>query len=121
VAAQKALDAIAPAVKKVDGVKSTQRVVCGGCLDFKVVTSLTADKFGDWEEAGFAPEADFIKALEGIDGITLVETQTYTVRCCKSLKHCSYTVVYHALTLHTCSTILFCRICQSKNLYKFTV
>ena len=57
-----------------------QRVVCGGCLDFKahgiacivdaqghvtpqtlrnasqVVVKLPADKFGDWENAGFAPE-----------------------------------------------------------------
>ena len=64
---------------QVDGVKSVQRVVCGGCLDFKasrlgchdmpscnmrhlfqklskVVVKLPADKFGDWENAGFAPE-----------------------------------------------------------------
>ena len=65
---------------QVEGVKSVQRVVCGGCLDFKahgiacivdaqghvtpqtlrnasqVVVKLPADKFGDWENAGFAPE-----------------------------------------------------------------
>jgi hypothetical protein len=37
-----------------------QRIVCGGCLDYKLVTSLDADKFGSWEEAGFAPEDEFL-------------------------------------------------------------
>lgn len=36
VAAQKAIDEILAQVKAVDGVVSVQRVVCGGCLDFKV-------------------------------------------------------------------------------------
>eukprot|EP00439_Symbiodinium_sp_Y106_P085496 s1553_g28.t1 len=55
-AAQEALDSVISDVKSVEGVKSVQRVVCGGCLDFKVVVKLPADKFGDWENAGFAPE-----------------------------------------------------------------
>jgi len=36
VAAQKAIQEVLAEVKAVDGVKSVQRVVCGGCLDFKV-------------------------------------------------------------------------------------
>jgi hypothetical protein len=36
VAAQKALEAVIDDVKKVPGVKKVDRVVCGGCLDFKV-------------------------------------------------------------------------------------
>jgi hypothetical protein len=36
VEAQKAIDSILADVKAVDGCKSVQRVVCGGCLDFKV-------------------------------------------------------------------------------------
>jgi len=36
VAAQKALDAVIDDVKKVPGVKKVDRIVCGGCLDFKV-------------------------------------------------------------------------------------
>jgi hypothetical protein len=36
VEAQKALNGIEGDLKKVDGVKGVQRVVCGGCLDFKV-------------------------------------------------------------------------------------
>lgn len=34
--AQKAISSLLAQVKAVDGVKSVQRVVCGGCLDFKV-------------------------------------------------------------------------------------
>eukprot|EP00522_Entomoneis_paludosa_P012777 CAMPEP_0172439768 /NCGR_PEP_ID=MMETSP1065-20121228/639_1 /TAXON_ID=265537 /ORGANISM="Amphiprora paludosa, Strain CCMP125" /LENGTH=142 /DNA_ID=CAMNT_0013188489 /DNA_START=224 /DNA_END=652 /DNA_ORIENTATION=- len=78
VEAQKALDEILGDVKAIDGVKSVERIVCGGCLDFKVITSLDAEKYGTWEEADFKPEADFIAKLEGIDGISLVETQTFT-------------------------------------------
>ncbi len=32
-----------------------------------------------WEENKFAPEADFIEMLKAIDGISTIETQTYTV------------------------------------------
>lgn len=78
-AAQAALDDILADVSAVDGVSSVQRVVCGGCLDFKVVTKLTAAAFGEWEKAGFAPEEAFLSKLKGIAGITAVETQTYTL------------------------------------------
>lgn len=56
-----------------------QRTVCGGCLDFKVSTALPAADFEDWEEAGFAPETDFLAELEAIPGISNVETQTFTL------------------------------------------
>jgi hypothetical protein len=79
VAAQKALEEVLAEVKAVDGVKGVQRVVCGGCLDFKVITSLPADKFGAWEEANFAPEEKFLTKIRAIDGISTVETQTYTL------------------------------------------
>lgn len=79
VEAQKALESVLADVKAVDGVKGVQRVVCGGCLDFKVVTSLPADKFGEWEAKGFEPESKFIEKLKSIDGLSVVETQTYTV------------------------------------------
>jgi hypothetical protein len=77
--AQKALDAVLADIKKVDGVKGVQRVVCGGCMDFKVITSLPADKFGAWEENKFAPEEEFLTKLKTISGISSVETQTYTI------------------------------------------
>lgn len=77
--AQKALDEILAEVKNVEGVKGVQRVVCGGCMDFKVVVSLTASTFGDWEGAKFAPEETFLEKLKSISGISEVETQTYTL------------------------------------------
>jgi hypothetical protein len=77
--AQKLLDETVPALKALDGVKDVQRVVCGGCLDFKVVTSLPIDKFKAWEATEFAPESDFLSKLKAIEGISVVETQTYTL------------------------------------------
>eukprot|EP00284_Hemiselmis_tepida_P005759 CAMPEP_0174930140 /NCGR_PEP_ID=MMETSP1355-20121228/30395_1 /TAXON_ID=464990 /ORGANISM="Hemiselmis tepida, Strain CCMP443" /LENGTH=165 /DNA_ID=CAMNT_0016176405 /DNA_START=22 /DNA_END=519 /DNA_ORIENTATION=+ len=78
VAAQEAIEEVIKDVKAVKGVKGVQRVVCGGCLDFKIVTSLPAEDFGKWEEAKFAPEEKFIEKLKGIKGVSQVETQTYT-------------------------------------------
>jgi hypothetical protein len=79
VAAQEALTAVKAAVKAVPGVKSVQRIVCGGCLDFKVVVALDAAAFGAWEAQAFAPEADFLARLGAIPGVSSVETQTYTI------------------------------------------
>jgi len=76
---QKVLEEYLPTVKGIDGVKDVQRVVCGGCLDFKVVTSLEADKFGDWEGKEFSPESEFLEKLKAIKGVKQVETQTYTL------------------------------------------
>jgi hypothetical protein len=41
--------------------------------------ALSADTFGAWEQSGFAPEAQFLAQVNAIDGITQVETQTYTL------------------------------------------
>ena len=78
-AAQVALNEVLPALKGLKGFKGVQRVVCGGCLDFKVITSVDGDAFGDWEGADFAPEEQFLTKVKAIDGITLVETQTFTL------------------------------------------
>ncbi len=45
---QQALTKFGGSLKKVDGVKGVQRIVCGGCQDYKVIVSLPADKFGAW-------------------------------------------------------------------------
>ena len=58
--------------------KRVDRVVCGGCMDFKVITSLTMDGFGAWDKAAFSPEAEFLEALKAVDGLTEIETQTFT-------------------------------------------
>jgi hypothetical protein len=78
-AAQAALDDVLPTLKGLNGVKGVQRVVCGGCLDFKVITSLSADEFGSWEEKAFSPEEEFLNKVKDIEGISLVETQTFTI------------------------------------------
>ncbi|KAL3944691.1 MAG: hypothetical protein SGBAC_001249 [Bacillariaceae sp.] len=77
--AQQLLTEVLKDLKAVDGVKDVQRVVCGGCMDFKVITSLPADKFGEWETAKFAPEESFLQKLKAIDGVMQVETQTFTL------------------------------------------
>jgi hypothetical protein len=77
--AQKLLSEYLSVIKVVDGVKSVQRVVCGGCLDFKVMIALEQPKFGSWSDQEFAPEKEFLAKLEAIEGISTVETQTYTL------------------------------------------
>ena len=39
-ACQAEINKVLPAIKQVNGVKKVQRVVCGGCLDFKIIVSL---------------------------------------------------------------------------------
>eukprot|EP00936_MAST-01D_sp_MAST-1D-sp1_P000958 g958.t1 len=84
-AMQKALDGVVEQLKALDGFKSVQRVVCGGCLDFKVITCLSADKYGDWEGkvsqslSSWAIEEEFLATARSTEGITDVETQTYTL------------------------------------------
>jgi len=76
--AQELLVYTKPDIEALAGVKEVKRVVCGGCLDFKVIIALDAESFGAWEGKAFAPEAAFLEALGKIPGITQVETQTYT-------------------------------------------
>ena len=45
---QKRLDELKSSIQSVPGLKSIQRIVCGGCLDYKVVVSVDANKFGEW-------------------------------------------------------------------------
>ena len=56
-----------------------QRVVCGGCMDFKVVMKLPAADYEAWSGADHAPEAAFLEAMRAIPDVTAVETQTYTL------------------------------------------
>jgi len=76
---QAALEGVLAELSSVEGSLSTQRVVCGGCNDFKVITKLSAAAFAKWEEAKFEPEAEFLAKVKGIAGVTAVETQTYTL------------------------------------------
>jgi len=65
-------------IKKIDGMVSVQRAVCGGCNDFKLVIKMPKEKWGAWEAIKFAPEADFLEDAKTIAGVTSVETQPYT-------------------------------------------
>ena len=48
VSTQQTLSLFIPALKNIDGLKSVQRIVCGGCLDYKVIIALSAEKFQAW-------------------------------------------------------------------------
>ena len=78
VACQIALESVAEDLLEIDGVKGLERVVCGDCLDFKVITSVEADKFSNWKNEKFEPEEIFFEMLQVIDGVSQCETQTYT-------------------------------------------
>jgi hypothetical protein len=78
-ALQTKFDDVLGELSSVEGVSSVQRIVCGGCLDFNIVTQLSAAAFGEWEKMGFAPEAAFLDAIKTIAGVSSVETQTYTI------------------------------------------
>ncbi|CAJ1966595.1 unnamed protein product [Cylindrotheca closterium] len=77
-AISKVVDEYLPDLKKLsDGVK-VNRLVCGGCLDFKLMTTVPLEDFGPWEESGYAPEKDFLEKIKAIPGVSQVETQTIT-------------------------------------------
>jgi len=78
-AVQAELEKVLPALSSLEGVASVQRVVCGDCQDFKVVTKLPKNHFETWSKDSFAPEADFLAAVKAIAGVSAVETQTYTL------------------------------------------
>jgi hypothetical protein len=47
---------------------------------YQVITSVSAgDKFNAWKESDFAPESEFLTKLKSIDGLSTIETQTYTI------------------------------------------
>jgi len=77
--AQKQLQQVLADLSSLEGVASVQRVVCGDCQDFKVVTKLPEKAFKEWEAQAFAPEAAFLEAVKKIPGVSAVETQTYTL------------------------------------------
>ncbi|EEC47126.1 predicted protein [Phaeodactylum tricornutum CCAP 1055/1] len=77
-AISKVVDEYLPEIKKVSNDATVNRLVCGGCLDFKLMTTVPLEDFGPWEEKEFAPEADFLAKLKKIEGVTMIETQTIT-------------------------------------------
>jgi len=74
----KVVEEYLPQIKAVSKDATVNRLVCGGCLDFKLMTTVPLADFGPWEEKGFAPEAEFLEKIKAIPGISVVETQTIT-------------------------------------------
>mmetsp|Transcript_27337 Transcript_27337/g.61463 ORF Transcript_27337/g.61463 Transcript_27337/m.61463 type:complete len:109 (+) Transcript_27337:3-329(+) len=76
--AQKVLDNIVvPELKKVHGLCSVTRTVCGECQDFKILCKLPLDAFEDWAASSFEPEAQVMEAFMNIPGCSKAEAQTF--------------------------------------------
>ena len=74
----KVVDEYLPKLKEASSDVKVNRLVCGSCLDFKLMTTVPLDDFGPWEEKGFEPEAEFLEKIKAIEGVSQVETQTIT-------------------------------------------
>ena len=74
----KLVDENLPDIKKASDDMTVNRLICGGCLDFKLMMTVPLADFGPWEEAGFPPEESFLEGLKAIEGVSVVETQTIT-------------------------------------------
>ena len=48
-AISKVVDEYLPEIKKISEGVTVNRLVCGGCLDFKLMTTVPLDDFGPWE------------------------------------------------------------------------
>ena len=72
------IDAHLHRIRALNGLESIHRVVCGDCHDFKLIVTLHESNFAVWECDEFTFEADVVKQLEAIDGVSAIESQTYT-------------------------------------------
>ena len=72
------IDAHLHRMRALNGLESIHRVVCGDCHDFKLIVTLHESNFAVWECDEFTFEADVVKQLEAIDGVSAFESQTYT-------------------------------------------
>mmetsp|Transcript_14986 Transcript_14986/g.26252 ORF Transcript_14986/g.26252 Transcript_14986/m.26252 type:complete len:159 (-) Transcript_14986:28-504(-) len=77
---QRVLEQVAvPGLRKVQGMLSVQRVVCGDCKEFKVICKLGLDAFEDWSSRNFYPEEDVIQSWHSVEGVSKIEIRTYTL------------------------------------------
>ena len=74
----KVVDEYLPKIKEASSGATVNRLVCGSCLDFKLMTTVPLEDFGPWEEKEFAPEGEFLAKLKEIEGVSQIETQTIT-------------------------------------------
>jgi len=76
---QKVLVSVLPELKAESGSTHIQRIVCGGCQDYKIITALPVEKWAEWEAKEFAPEKKFLEAVAKIEGVKRIETQNYAL------------------------------------------
>jgi len=69
---------ISAAAFQEQGLSTLMRTVCGGCQDFKITISMPVKQFKEWEAKEFAPEKSLLEQFGKIEGVSGVETQTYT-------------------------------------------
>ena len=79
IAAQKLLQEHLASIRSIPGFKSVQRIVCGSCMDFKVIVALEEPSYGAWAAKDHMPESAFLASARDIKGVTAVETQTVTL------------------------------------------
>jgi len=72
------VDDMLPTLKGLSPGVTINRLVCGSCLDFKLMITMPLDDYGPWSEKDHAPESDFLSKIKAIDGISVVESQTIT-------------------------------------------
>merc|ERR1712170_58385 len=56
-----------------------QRVVDNEMKDFKIIVKMPVDKYRDWANKDHKPELEILEQLKEIEGVTEVETETYTL------------------------------------------
>jgi hypothetical protein len=64
-----------PTIKSLEGFEKVQRIVCGDCHDWKFVIQFKSENYPET----VAGEEPFLAAAGAIEGITSIETQTYTI------------------------------------------
>merc|ERR1711957_240944 len=74
----KVVDEYLPQIKAVSADAKVNRLVCGSCLDFKLMTTVPLADYGPWEEKEHFPEKEFLEKITAIEGVSQVETQTIT-------------------------------------------
>ena len=74
----KVVDELLPEIKKASKDATVNRLVCGSCLDFKLMTTVPLEDYGKWSDDGHPPESEFLEKIKAIKGVSQVETQTIT-------------------------------------------
>eukprot|EP00039_Didymoeca_costata_P019401 m.337397 g.337397 ORF g.337397 m.337397 type:complete len:180 (+) comp18117_c0_seq1:99-638(+) len=67
-------------IKAIPGFTSIQRIICGGCYDFKIIMAFKEGSFDDSETSALGKlEKSMLESMKALEHIDKVETQTYTL------------------------------------------